>query len=100
MSKCAAVFWNDLETVNLFSDEAFYILGVGINRGDIVPPISTPEVYIEEAVCVKVELGCVFCHPTREYTVQVNEQIISHRSLLTGAACKCYIQVFVFYRCC
>ena len=61
----------------LFSDTSFFMLAVGINQGETVPPISTPEVYVNQPICVSVKLGCMFCRPTTDYTVQVDAEVMS-----------------------
>ena len=55
----------------LFPDTSYFVLGVGINHADTVYPISTPDVFVDEPICVTVKLGCVSCLPKTNYTVQV-----------------------------
>ena len=48
------------------------MLAVGVNPGDTIHPISTPEVYVDESTsCVDIILGCLYCRPNTQYTVEV-----------------------------
>ena len=69
------------------------MLGVGINRGDIVPPISTPEVYLEEPICVGVKLGCIYCSPKTRYTVQVNSPMSVQAVPIHNLICGCNLHL-------
>ena len=52
---------------------AFFLLAIGVGTGDTPIHIGTPEVDVEESICMNVSFGCVGCvHP---YAVQVGRWI-------------------------
>ena len=64
------------------------MLAVGINPGDSVAPISTPDVYVDGSIYVTVQLGCMFCRPRIQYTVQVEIYNSDMVSVCWAVTCK------------
>ena len=53
-----------------FQVTSFYMLGVGVSPGYTAIPLSTPEVFMPEPICLEVILGCAGCRSKPQLDVQ------------------------------